>query len=65
MAGKMTQDQNSNDQPITAAELARMIDHTLLKANATEDQVRQLCAEARLYGFATVCLNPTWVPLAA
>ncbi|MHB8855715.1 MAG: deoxyribose-phosphate aldolase [Bellilinea sp.] len=42
-----------------------MIDHTLLKADATPDQIAQLCYEARKYGFASVCINPTWVPLCA
>jgi len=46
-------------------DLAGYIDHTLLKPDATEDQIRQLCAEAIEYGFASVCVNPTWVPLAA
>ncbi len=46
-------------------DLARYIDHTLLKPNATEEQVRSLCAEAREYNFRSVCINPTWVPLAA
>jgi deoxyribose-phosphate aldolase len=45
------------------ASLARMIDHTLLKPEATQDQIAQLCFEARKYGFATVCINPTWVKL--
>ncbi|MCK4451199.1 MAG: 2-deoxyribose-5-phosphate aldolase, partial [Anaerolineae bacterium] len=35
-----------------------MIDHTLLKPDATQDQVAQLCYEARKYGFASVCVNP-------
>jgi len=48
-----------------AAEVAALIDHTLLKPDATEDQLRQLCAEARDYGFASVCINPGYVPLAA
>jgi len=48
-----------------AADLASTIDHTLLKPQATEEQIRQLCAEARQYGFASVCVNPTWVPLSA
>lgn len=39
--------------------VASMIDHTLLKADATEEQLKQLCAEAKEYGFATVCVNPT------
>ncbi len=46
-------------------DLAGYIDHTLLKPDATEDQIRQLCAEAIEYNFASVCVNPTWVPLAA
>lgn len=45
--------------------LASMIDHTLLKPDARAEQIRHLCAEARQYGFASVCLNPTWVSLAA
>ncbi|MDY0019786.1 MAG: deoxyribose-phosphate aldolase [Anaerolineae bacterium] len=45
--------------------LARMIDHTLLKPEATPDQVSHLCAEAREHHFATVCINPRYVPLAA
>lgn len=48
-----------------AADLARLIDHTLLKPDATEAQIRQLCQEARQYGFASVCVNPTWVRLCA
>ncbi|WP_066049818.1 deoxyribose-phosphate aldolase [Robertmurraya korlensis] len=42
-------------------EIAKMIDHTLLKAEATKEQVEQLCAEAKEYRFASVCVNPTWV----
>ncbi len=49
----------------TKATLARTIDHTLLKAIATEQSVRELCAEARKYGFASVCVNPCWVELCA
>ncbi|HEV2176572.1 MAG TPA: deoxyribose-phosphate aldolase [Terriglobia bacterium] len=47
------------------AEVARLIDHTLLKPEASEEQIRKLCAEARQFGFATVCINPTWVAVAA
>ncbi|MEJ2209290.1 MAG: deoxyribose-phosphate aldolase [Anaerolineae bacterium] len=43
--------------------VASMIDHTLLKPDATEDQIAQLCYEARKNGFATVCVNPTNVKL--
>ena len=46
-------------------DLARYIDHTLLKPNATEEQIRTLCAEALEFNFRSVCINPTWVPLAA
>lgn len=45
--------------------LAGMIDHTLLKPDATPDQIAQLCFEARKYNFASVCVNPAWVPLCA
>jgi deoxyribose-phosphate aldolase len=46
-------------------DIARAIDHTLLKAEATRAQIETLCAEARQHGFATVCVNPAWVPLCA
>ena len=46
------------------ADLARLIDHTLLKPDATAEQVRQLCAEARQYHFHSVCVNPIFVALA-
>ena len=49
--------QNSN--------VARYIDHTLLKPDASQDQIAQLCYEARTYGFASVCVNPAQVKLAA
>jgi len=45
--------------------LANMIDHTLLKPDATQQEIAQLCFEARKYEFASVCVNPTWVPLCA
>lgn len=44
---------------------APLIDHTLLKPEATPEQVAQLCYEAKKYNFASVCINPSWVPLAA
>lgn len=47
------------------AALAALIDHTLLKPDATEAQIRALCREALLYRFATVCIQPMWVTLAA
>lgn len=46
-------------------DLARYIDHTLLKPAATEGQIRHLCAEALEYNFRSVCVNPTWVALAS
>jgi len=48
-----------------ASEMAALIDHTVLKPEATQDQVEKLCAEAREYTFATVCVAPTWTALAA
>jgi deoxyribose-phosphate aldolase len=46
-------------------EIASLIDHTLLKPEAARDDIRRLCAEARKYSFASVCVNPYWTPLAA
>ena len=45
--------------------LAKYIDHTLLKPDATEAQIEKLCAEAREYGFASVCVNSCYASLAA
>lgn len=45
--------------------VASLIDHTLLKPEATREDILQLCREAREYGFASVCVNPYWAPLAA
>jgi deoxyribose-phosphate aldolase len=44
-------------------DLAKLIDHTLLKPEATRDEVVKLCEEAKKYRFASVCVNTTWVPL--
>ncbi len=49
----------------TDGRLAHMIDHTVLKPDATQDQIAQLCYEARKYSFASVCVNPTNVRLCA
>lgn len=46
---------------MTLQELAKTMDHTLLKANATKEQVMQIVAEAKQYDFASVCINPYWV----
>ena len=43
--------------------LASLIDHTLLKPDATREEVEQLCREAAQFCFASVCVNPNWVPL--
>ncbi len=50
---------------ITKIKLAGMIDHTLLNPAATSKDIITLCAEAREYNFAAVCVNPYWVSLAA
>jgi deoxyribose-phosphate aldolase len=49
----------------TPAEVARLIDHTLLKPEASRDDIRKFCEEAVRFGFASVCINPWSVPLAA
>ncbi len=51
-------------KPVTS-ELGGLIDHTLLKPDATEKDIRKLCDEARQHEFASVCVNPGWVGLAA
>lgn len=48
-----------------AKDVAKYIDHTLLKPEATRKQVELLCTEALEHGFASVCINPNWVKLAA
>ncbi|MBM4026158.1 MAG: deoxyribose-phosphate aldolase [Planctomycetes bacterium] len=50
---------------ISAADLARYIDHTLLKAEATEAEVLRVCEEAVLHGFHAVCVNGRWLSLVA
>lgn len=45
--------------------IARIIDHTLLKPEASREQIIQICAEARCYHFASVCVNPSYVALCA
>ena len=61
------------DQPLArgfsacnlAPPLARLIDHTALKPETTEETIRQLCRDAAQYCFASVCVNPCYVPLVA
>ena len=50
---------------VDAADIAARIDHTLLKPTATSDDIRELCREAREHQFASVCVNPSFVALAA
>lgn len=45
-------------------ELSKYIDHTLLKADAKDDEVLKLCKEAKEYGFFSVCINPSFIELA-
>ena len=54
-------------QPVSAVDeaVASIIDHTLLRPEATRDDILRVCREASRYGFATVCINPFWVALAA
>jgi deoxyribose-phosphate aldolase len=46
-------------------EIAQLIDHTLLKADATKEQIQTLCEEAKEYKFASVCIHPAWVNFAS
>ena len=50
---------------LTRQAIAAMIDHTLLRADASRSEIEKLCDEAVFHGFATVCVNPWYVPLAA
>lgn len=43
--------------------LAKMIDHTQLKPDTPQSKIEEICKEAKEYGFASVCVNPHWVPL--
>jgi deoxyribose-phosphate aldolase len=56
---------DSMDKNIAKIDLARMIDHTLLKPEAKPDDIRGLCSEGVKYGFATICVNPCYVKLAS
>ena len=51
--------------PKGPSEIAKYIDHTLLKPTATRDQIVKVCEEARRYGFASVCVNSVWIGLTA
>jgi deoxyribose-phosphate aldolase len=54
-----------SDACALAPPIARLIDHTVLAPDTTEERIRELCAEARANCFASVCINPCWVPIAA
>lgn len=54
---------NGDKPELSNQEVARRIDHTLLKADATRADHVKLCEEARAHRFASVCINTTWVPL--
>jgi deoxyribose-phosphate aldolase len=49
--------------PLAAADVARMIDHTLLKPDAVAEQILELCAQAQAHNFGAVCVQPVWAPL--
>jgi len=55
----------NREYQISSKELAKCIDHTLISAGATSEQIKQLCREADSYGFYAVAINPRWVDLAA
>ena len=58
------QNQGSVNTPsVNTGNIAGMIDHTLLKQNASEEQIVKLCQEAKEYHFCSVCVNPCYVPL--
>ncbi len=52
-------------EPLGPEEINRMIDHTLLRPDATSEEIRRLCTEAIDHSFATVCVQPVWTRLAA
>ncbi len=65
VAGGATRIAYTGDGGHIPADLAKYIDHTLLKPDATAEDIDRLCAEAVRHGFASVCINPVWVPRAA
>lgn len=60
---KAMQAQGAVSVPVSSSTVSGMVDHTLLKQNATVEQIKKLCAEARQYQFCSVCVNPCYVPL--
>ncbi len=64
MSALAAKDGTAAKQPASGSwdlELAGIIDHTLLRPDATEEEVEKLCAEARQYKFCSVCVNTSWV----
>jgi len=59
----VTQTEIDNSAARIDPRIAALIDHTILKADATRAEVLKVCGEARQYNFASVCVNPYWVPL--
>ena len=53
--------QSAQTDGLTARDVAGLIDHTLLKPDATEEQYDKLCEEAKQYDFCSVCVNSSWV----
>lgn len=49
------------ERPAAQGNIVKMIDHTLLKPDATRDQIKKVCDEAKQYGFASVCVNPSYI----
>ena len=60
---KLETEMNNRGAGSAGSGLASMIDHTLLRANATDEQIRKLCQEAREHRFMSVCVNSSYVPL--
>jgi deoxyribose-phosphate aldolase len=65
VAGGATRVSYSGEAGHVPVNLAKYIDHTLLKPDATDADIDKLCAEAMRHGFASVCINPVWVSRAA
>lgn len=51
-----------SEKTFTREEMASYIDHTLLKPDATQEQIQNICNEAKTFHFASVCVNPYWIP---
>ena len=62
-ASRITTRHNNNSIGTVPENMATLIDHTLLKPEATQDEIKRLCEDAKKHNFASVCVNTTWVPL--